>query len=159
MIERLLAFFSAIPAQGNAPRFSRSDPRLAAAALMFHVIEADGELGDNERQRLEEVLSEAYSLDGDQLAELVEAAELADQQSVDLYAFTSVIKQHLDEGARIHFVELLWEMVYADGEVHELEDNLVWRIAELIGVSTRERIAMKHAVAARRNSDGGDGAA
>lgn len=152
MIERLLAFFSAIPGN-DAPRgFSREDPRLATAALMFHVIEADGELGDVERKRLEEVLSEAYDLDGEALADLVASAEVADQEAVDLYSFTSVVKHNLDEKARIHFIELLWEMVYADGEVHELEDNLVWRIAELIGVSTRERIAMKHVVAARRNA-------
>ena len=156
MIERLLAFFSALPGDRRPREFSYDDPRLAAAALMFHVIEADGELGGDERSRLEQVLTEAYALDGDALSRLVTAAEAADQEAVDLYAFTSVLKHRLDEEARGHFVELLWEMAYADGEVHELEDNLVWRIAELIGVSTRERIAMKHVVAARRDAANGN---
>lgn len=151
MIERLMAFFSALPGERAQRPFSPDDPRLAAAALMFHVIEADGQLGAIERNRLEEVLTEAYELDDGQLARLMQAAEHAEQESVDLHAFTTVIKQNLDQPARVHFIELLWEMVYADGEIHELEDNLVWRIAELIGVSARERIAMKHAVAARRN--------
>jgi uncharacterized tellurite resistance protein B-like protein len=150
MIERLMAFFSALPGESSEQGFAADDPRLAAAALMFHVIEADGQLGLVERRRLEEVLSETYGLNDDELGRLVSAAERADQESVDLHAFTTVIKHDLDQPARVHFVELLWEMVYADDEVHELEDNLVWRIAELIGVSTRERVAMKHAVAARR---------
>lgn len=150
MIEQLLAFFSAIPGERPDRGFTRDDPRLAAAALMFHVVEADGQLGRDERSRLEEVLSETYGLQGEELERLVRAAEMADQESVDLHAFTTVLKHHLDRDARVHFIGLLWEMVYADGSVHELEDNIVWRVAELIGVSTRERIAMKHAVAARR---------
>jgi uncharacterized tellurite resistance protein B-like protein len=40
----------------------------------------------------------------------------------------------------------MWEIVYADGELHELEDNVVWRVAELIGVDSRERIALRHLV-------------
>jgi len=150
MIEQLLAFFNAIPIERADRGFTRDDPRLAAAALMFHVVEADGQLGRDERSRLEEVLSQTYGLEGQELARLVRAAEIADQESVDLHAFTTVLKHHLDQPARVHFIELLWEMVYADGRVHELEDNIVWRVAELIGVSTRERIAMKHTVAARR---------
>ena len=56
----------------------------------------------------------------------------------------------MDEGDRIGLVEDLWEMVYADGLVHEFEDNVVWRIAELIGVGTRERTLARQRVLARR---------
>ncbi len=48
---------------------------------------------------------------------------------------------------RVGILELLWEVVYADGERHELEDNLVWRIAELTGVDSRERIELRRAAA------------
>ena len=34
----------------------------------------------------------------------------------------------------------MWEIVFADGELHELEDHTLWRIAELIGVDRRDRI-------------------
>ena len=34
----------------------------------------------------------------------------------------------------------MWEIVFADGDLHELEDHTVWRIAELIGVDRRDRI-------------------
>ena len=41
-------------------------------------------------------------------------------------------------------------MVYADGELHELEDNVVWRIAELIHVERNDRIALRQRVETRR---------
>ena len=42
---------------------------------------------------------------------------------------------------------MMWELVYADGEVSEFEDNVVWRAADLLGVSSRDRIELKHRVA------------
>ena len=79
--------------------------------------------------------------------------EQADQEAVDLYSFTSIIKRNLDEDARIKFIELMWEVVFADGVAHELEDNVVWRVAELIGVSTRDRVTMKQRAAVRAERD------
>lgn len=152
MFDRLLDFLKDLPG-GNTKQqiegFSRDDPKLAAAALLFHIMEVDGSRHKAERKHLSEVLSQHYGVKGDVLKRLIKAAELADQEAIDLYSFTSVLKRHLDQQARLDFIALMWEMVYVDGDVHELEDNVMWRVAELIGVSGPERIAMKHAVAER----------
>jgi uncharacterized tellurite resistance protein B-like protein len=42
---------------------------------------------------------------------------------------------------------MMWELVYADGKVSEFEENVVWRAADLLGVSSRERIDLRHRVA------------
>jgi uncharacterized tellurite resistance protein B-like protein len=42
---------------------------------------------------------------------------------------------------------MMWEIVYADGELHEMEDNTIWRIAELIGVESRDRVEAKRKAA------------
>ncbi|MCF7644706.1 TerB family tellurite resistance protein [Bacillus subtilis] len=155
MFERLISLFKELPGLDSAKKkqtFSDEDPRLAAAALMFHVIEADGEQHEKERKRLSDLLSQAYDLQGDDLQALIKAAEAADQESIDLYRFTSVLKRHLDVPARLHFIEVLWEMVYADGDVGEIEDNIMWRIAELIGVDQQQRIGLKLRVAERAQS-------
>lgn len=121
------------------------DPRVAAAALMYHLMDADGVRQDIEWERLKEVLGESYGLEGEALDALVAQAAAADQEAVDLYAFTSVLKRELDMEARVAFVRLMWEIV-TDGELHELEDHLVWRIAELIGVDRRDRITARQQV-------------
>ena len=41
---------------------------------------------------------------------------------------------------------MMWELVFADGTVHEFEDNLIWRVAELLGVPSQTRIRLKQAV-------------
>jgi uncharacterized tellurite resistance protein B-like protein len=47
-------------------------------------------------------------------------------------------------------------MVFADGDSHEFEENLVWRVAELLSVSREDRIAKRRAVAENRSLPQGD---
>ena len=141
MLERLQKLFQSVTHGERASReLTRDDPRVAAAALFFHVVDADGDVRPSERKKLRDVVAAAYDLKGSELDAVLKAGQKADDEAVDLYAFTSVLKRSLDEDQRINFIELLWEVVYADGERHELEENVVWRIAELLGVSTRQRV-------------------
>ena len=143
MFDRILAFLKELPSGAADKSRGSDDPRVAAAALMYHVMDADGVRHDSEWERMKEILAESYGLSGEALDRLVRAGGEADDEAVDLYAFTSVLKRHLDEKARIEFVGVMWEIVFADGELHELEDHTLWRIAELIGVERRDRILQR----------------
>lgn len=140
MLQKLLSFLKELPGGPPQPAYGTDDPRVAAAALMYHVINADGVRQDVEWEQLKALLSQAYGASGDELKSLLEAGERASDEAIDLYAFTSVLNRHLDEAGRIEFIRLLWELCYADGELHELEDNTLWRVAELIGVERRDRV-------------------
>lgn len=156
MLDRLKAFFGALSEKTEKNRLGTDDPRVAAAALMFHVIDADGVREEAERLRLREVLAEAYALSGRELDRVVSAGEAAGREAIDLFAFTSVLNRRLDEAAKVELIGLLWDMVYADGELHELEDNIVWRVAELIGVSTRDRMLERRRARDDSEAAGGD---
>ncbi|MBC7580183.1 MAG: TerB family tellurite resistance protein, partial [Tardiphaga sp.] len=47
---------------------------------------------------------------------------------------------------RIRLDEMMWELVYADGRVPEFEENVVWRAADLLAVSSRDRIELKRRI-------------
>jgi len=143
MLERVLTFLRELPSGDAKSRPREDDPRIAAAALLYHVMNADGVRHDVEWDRVKALLGDEYDLGGDELDQLVSAGQSADAEAIDLYAFTSVLKRHLDEQQRIRFIRMMWDVVYADGEVHELEDNTLWRVAELIGVASRDRIAQR----------------
>jgi uncharacterized tellurite resistance protein B-like protein len=89
-------------------------------------------------------------LDSGTADQLIASATRVEGEAVDLYHFTSVIMRQVDAEGRLRIVEMMWELVYADGEVSEFEDNVVWRAADLLAVSSRDRIELKHRVAARR---------
>lgn len=146
MFERILSFLKDLPEGDESQGLTRDEPRVAATALLIHVMGVDGVRDQAEQVRLKEAVSTAYHVTGEDLQALLKAGEEAEADAVDLYTFTSVLKKNLDEDARAEFIKLMWEIVYADGELHELEDNVVWRVAELLGVSTRTRVEMRQAV-------------
>ena len=147
MFERFTAFLDTLT--GREPSQDKITPlQLACAGLMFAVMDADGYRHEAELAALETSLSDHFDLEGEALQELVWKGEAAEAEAVDLYQFTSVLVK-LTEAERLYLLELLFEVVYADGELHELEDNLVWRIAELIGISTRDRVELRQKIAGK----------
>lgn len=133
--------------ESGTKTFAEDDKRLAAAALLFHLIDIDGVIEESESDKLREILQKHYDLSEQETSELIAAAKQRDEEAVDLYGFTSVLKRTTDENERLAIVEMMWEIVYADGHVHEFEDNTIWRVAELLGISTRDRMTLRHKVA------------
>lgn len=153
MLDRIATFFRSLPGSGEASDPGDDDPRVAAAALLIHVMNADGVRQDVEWERVRAVLADSYALSGAALDRIAAAGEAADNEAVDLFAFTSVLNRHLDEQARIDFIGLMWEVVFADGELHELEDHTLWRVAELIGVDRRDRIRTRQAAQKKASAE------
>ena len=44
----------------------------------------------------------------------------------------------------------MWQVVYVDERVNEFESNIIWRTADLLGVSSRQRIELRQQVAVDR---------
>ena len=92
------------------------------------------------------ILKDRFELSNGEVSSLLIDAEQKERDAVDIYGFTSVLARELDQPGRQKIVEMLWQVTFADGIVHEFENNLVWRSAELLGVSTRDRINLKKKV-------------
>jgi hypothetical protein len=45
---------------------------------------------------------------------------------------------------------MMWKIAYADGSVNEFEDNIIWRVADLLGVSSRQRVELRRQIATDR---------
>ena len=145
-----------VDGEKHPSRFAQDDDRLAAAALLVHAAAINGEMSQSERDKLHAVIKQRFGLEDAATDELIEEATAAEHEAVDLYHFTSLLNRVLDEAGRARIVEMMWEIVYADGHRDELEDNLVWRAADLLGVSTRERIELRRRVGGEAAGSGGD---
>ena len=139
--------FEAITRLFNKPEtaLSSNDPKLSVAVLLVHLAAVDGQMKDEERNAIKGVLIDHYDLDEASVDKLIKAAALRDAEAVDFFKFTQSITQ-LDMEDRIEIIRMMWMVVFADKKNHELEDNMVWRIAELIGVSSRDRTILRNQV-------------
>jgi uncharacterized tellurite resistance protein B-like protein len=148
MLDSLKNFISELTGGNKHPaRFEENDYRLAAAALLIHAVAIDGKESSAEHDKLRAVLKSRFALDDAATDELIDVGTLAENEAVDLYHFTSLINRALDEQGRLGIIEMMWEIVFADGKINEFEDNLMWRTADLLGVSSRDRIALRRRVA------------
>lgn len=156
MLDSLKNFISELTGGEKHPaRFEENDYRLAAAALLIHASTIDGTMAPTEREKLHGLLKSRFGLTDSETDELVDVGTLAEHEAVDLYRFTSLINRSLDEPGRLGIVEMMWEMMFADGRINEFEDNLMWRVADLLGVSSRDRIALRQRAAGEKaESDG-----
>lgn len=111
---------------------------LAAAALMVEAAVMDGTFDDDERTVVLNLLERRFDLDGTDAHQLLTDAEEAIAESNELYTLTRTIKDSFDQDQRIELIEMLWEVAYADGVVHEYESNLIRRLAGLLYVSDRD---------------------
>jgi uncharacterized tellurite resistance protein B-like protein len=151
MLDGLRQFIADIVSPDAQPRaFDEGDYRLAATALLIHVVSLDGEPSVVEKRKLHSLIETRFKLDRGAADQLIALATRAEGDAVDLYHFTSVIMREVNEEGRLRIVEMMWEMVYADGNVTEFEDNVLWRAADLLGISGRDRIELKHRVAERQ---------
>jgi uncharacterized tellurite resistance protein B-like protein len=135
-------------------RFGEDDYRLAAAALLVHAAAIDGSVSDAARDNLHGLIKQRFNLDDTATDELVAEATEADQKAIDLYQFTARLNRSLDEAGRARMVEMMWQIAFTDGVITEFEDNLIWRAADLLGVSQGERIALRERVSASLVGEG-----
>jgi uncharacterized tellurite resistance protein B-like protein len=152
MLDGLRQFIADVvsPAAQADRTFDDTGYRLAATALLIHVVSLDGEPSEIEKRKLHSLIESRFGLDPGTADKLIASATLVEGEAVDLYHFTSVIVRSVNEEGRLRIVEMMWELVYADGQVSEFEDNVVWRTADLLGVSSRDRIDLKHRVAGKQ---------
>ena len=141
MFDRLMAFLNSLG--GDAPVSKPDSVAVAVIALALNVIRADGIIAEAENRMLEQVIRSFFNLSKGEFNAMLEAAKREEEDAIDLFHFTSRINRALDEHQKVEFIGMLWQIVHADNDRNELEDHLVWRIAELIGVSDRERIGKR----------------
>jgi uncharacterized tellurite resistance protein B-like protein len=138
---------------GNAgPRSQANDHdlRLATAALLTRVATVDREMSEARREALHTVLQSKFRLDDHATGRLLEEAFVINRHAIDLYHFTRELNDMLDDDGRSQLVQMMWEVVYADGHANEFDKNIIWRAADLLGVSSRRRVELRQMVSANR---------
>ena len=154
MINRIKSLANVFNAPAESGGASSVDPgeetkHLAAAVLMVEAATMDGSFDDSEAEAIARISQRHFGLNEEEAASLLEAAREVQADSHHLLRFTRAIKDSFPLEERVNIIEMLWEVVYADGKVHHYEANLMRRINGLIYVSDRDSGAARKRVASR----------
>ena len=121
----------------------------AAVGLLIEAAMLDGDFHEAERKRIETLLKDRFELPAEEVATLIDAAEEAARERVELHTITRTVRDHFDPEERIRMIEMLWEVVYADGSLDDFESNMMRRVAGLLYVNDRESGEARKRVQAR----------
>ena len=124
--------------------------QLAAAALLFEIVRADGEVKPEERTVMQAAVQSTFGMPAERTDELMAQAEEASRTAISLFEFTQVVDEAFSAEQKKRVVELLWLVAFADGRKDALEEHLVRRIASLLHVPHPEFIDAK--IRARQSS-------
>ncbi|MSP43536.1 MAG: TerB family tellurite resistance protein [Alphaproteobacteria bacterium] len=141
MVNRIFSLFTRQPDKGaveNA-KFSLEEKHIATVALLIEAAMQDGELGAEEKSAIESLAGRHFSLPAAHVAQLFDLARTRQESANQIFGFTHRINQSFAPEERIEVVEMLWEVVYSDGVLHDYEANLMRRIGGLIYVSDIDR--------------------
>ncbi len=116
---------------------------LAIAVLMVKVMDMDGRLDAAEQAEIKALLQQRFALSDKEILALMDRAAHASKTANDLHQFTSRIIREHPHATRAAIIEELWRVALADGRADPYEEQLIRRIADLIGVEHRDFIEAK----------------
>ena len=151
MINRIKSFFVDHHARTDAAdgHHTVDEFHLAAAALLVHAASVDADFHDDERALIIRLIETRLDLSPAEAKALFEAAHTAADRSIQLHGFTHAVKNGFSYDERVGLIEMLWEVVYADGKLDEFEAQLMRRIGGLIYVDDRDRAMARKRVLER----------
>ncbi|KAA0676444.1 TerB family tellurite resistance protein [Roseomonas genomospecies 6] len=144
MLNRIRALF-----QENDPGDDRHRLEAAAAALLVEAARTDDTISAAERARILDVTRRHFHLSEEEAQDLLSAAVFDTEGASPYYRYVTVINDHCPPDKRLWIIEMLWEVAYADGELNDLEANLLRRIGGLLHVPDVDRGAARKRVLER----------
>lgn len=126
------------------------DARLALAALLVRAARVNGDYTAAEVARIDAVLARRYGLGPEAARGLRARAEALEAEAPDSVRFTRAIKASVAHEDRVTEVEMLWEVILADGVRDDEEAGFMRLVADLLGISDRDSALARQRVEARR---------
>jgi len=115
-----------------------NDERLALTALLIKIAKSDYEYSSVEKSRIKIILKKRFLISELEVTDLINKAELLEDESSDSVRFTKVIKEFVPLEKRNEIIEIFWELVLADGIREDDENSLLRILGSLLGVNDRD---------------------
>ena len=106
--------------------------------LMIEAANTDGKITQEELNKISNSLINVFKEDPKIVEESLNKAFENKDNSKSLYFYTSKLNKSFTDDQKIQLLEVLWEIILADNELHDFEANLIRRLAGLLYISDVE---------------------
>jgi len=109
----------------------------SVATLLIHAARLDENYSQNEKLTINKCLVQLGFGENNKVEKLIDRCETLEKESNQILHLTQEIKK-LKYTDRLKIIEVLVEVVYADGKMDEFEDNLIRRVCGLVYVENAD---------------------
>jgi len=106
--------------------------------LMIEAANTDGKITQEELNKISHSLINVFKEDEKIVEESLSKAFENKDNSKSLYFYTSKLNKSYTDDQKIQLIEVLWQIILADNELHDFETNLIRRLAGLLYISDVE---------------------
>ena len=145
MIDIVKRFFGNLSADDSSPSSNeiQHDARVAVCALFLEMAKIDDTFTPAEMSKIILILKHKYGLsDGDADA-LIAVAEQELNGSIDYWQFARLINDNYSTEEKTDIIEMLWRIVFVDGNMDKYENHLMHKLADLLRLTHQELIDAK----------------
>ncbi len=143
-MKKILLQFLTISVEETGTEDMEHALRVATAILLVEIARADFVVEPVERRRLRELLEQQFQLSDSELDAVLEEAEADADRLVSIQHITRLLNEHYDHAMKRRVIEMMWQLVYADGEKSHYEEHLIRQVADLLYLSQSEFIKARH---------------
>ena len=115
------------------------------AALLIHAAKIDENYSETEKKIITKAIMDLNKFDLSKAEQVMKDAEKKEEESNQIIEFTQEIKKYPIE-FRLKIIEIIWKIVYSDGENDSYESTLIRRICGLLYVSDKDNGVIKEKI-------------
>jgi len=119
------------------------ETQLSATCLLLSVAEADEILEKQELDTIQDILKDFFSIEDNDAYKLILDAQDKMKNATGLFVFGQYLNTVFDYTDRLDFISCVFEVAYADGDLHYLEHHTVKKIANILNVNREDILASK----------------
>ncbi len=119
------------------------ETQLSATCVLLSVAEADEILEKQELDTIQDILKDFFSITDNDAHELILEAQNKMKNATGLFVFGQHLNTVFDHTDRLDFISCVFEVAYADGDLHYLEHHTVKKIANILNVNREDILSSK----------------
>ena len=143
-MKKILLQFLTISVEETSSEDMEHALRVATAVLLVEIARADFVVEPVERRRLRELLEQQFQLSASELDAVLEEADADADRLVSIQHITRLLNEHYDHAMKRRVIEMMWQLVYADGDKDHYEEHLIRQVSDLLYVPHSEFIQARH---------------
>tara|TARA_B100000686_G_C16187398_1_gene664039 strand:+ start:119 stop:589 length:471 start_codon:yes stop_codon:yes gene_type:complete len=105
------------------------------SGVLVEAAAIDGKIDKEEIIKIKNSISILFQVSDEKSSQILNESLKKENEPNSLHYFTSRINKEFEHEKKIKLIEVLWEIILADGKIHDFESNLIRRLSGLLYIT------------------------